>query len=158
MTAALQTAEKAQEKAEKDQKRENAGKEVEEVARKAWQQVTGVARSVASGASEYVNNNTLTVLLVGIFVLIVIIILIVILVMRSTRESRIRRRRQISRRRREKEEAEIERKSALEIEEELREAMELAKMEEELPPDDPGAEETETSGNKHADNGRKGRK
>ena len=74
-------------------------------------------------AKAYVEENTMTVILAGAFILLVFILLLVIVILRCTREYRIQRRRKIEERQRRRNEEEIERMSALEIEEELREAM-----------------------------------
>jgi hypothetical protein len=74
-------------------------------------------------ARTYVEENTMTVILAGAFVLLVFILLLVIVILRCTKDYRIQRRRKIEERQRRRNEEEIERMSALEIEEELREAM-----------------------------------
>ena len=74
-------------------------------------------------ARTYVEENTMTVILAGAFVLLVFIHLMVIVILRCTKDYRIQRRRKIEERQRRRNEEEIERMSALEIEEELREAM-----------------------------------
>lgn len=74
-------------------------------------------------AKTYVEENTMTVILAGAFVLLVFILLLVIVILRCTKDYRIQRRRKIEERQRRRNEEEIERMSALEIEEELREAM-----------------------------------
>ncbi len=79
--------------------------------------------TIIQTAVQYVETNTMTVIMIGVFVLAILLILIIILIMRVTRESRIRRRRLAEQRARQKAQEDIDRMSAVEIERQLREAM-----------------------------------
>ncbi len=78
---------------------------------------------IYEAAKNYIEKNTLTVVLIGVFVLAILLIMIIILIMRCTRESRIRRRRKAEEKARRRAEEDIDRMSAVEIEQQLRQAM-----------------------------------
>ncbi len=80
---------------------------------------------------RYIKENTMTVILIGVFVLAILLIMIIILIMRTTKESRIRRKRRAEERARMRAEEAIDRMSAVEIEQELREAMESQRKQDE---------------------------
>ena len=105
--------------------------EIEQTAQKALENVKELGQTVYSGTVSYVENNRMTVVLAGALVLFVLLILIAILIMRVTGEYRINRRRKIEERQRLRREEEIDRKSAAEIEEELREVMKKEKRQKE---------------------------
>lgn len=112
MDTILQTAEKT--------KRED---EIEETFKKAWNNIESFGKRIFEWVTDYIENNRMTVVLAGALVLFVLLILIAIMIMRVTSDYRIRRRRKAEERQRRRREEEIDRKSAVEIEEELREAM-----------------------------------
>ncbi len=89
----------------------------------AWHDMAVFAEDMFRQIAEYVNENTMTVLLAGALVLLVLILLLVIVIMRCTRDYRRQKRREAEQRELERKEAEIEKRSALEIEQELRAAM-----------------------------------
>ncbi len=104
----------------KKTKREN---EIEETFQKAWSNIEHFGENSYQWVVNYIESNRMAVVLAGALVLFVLLILIAIMIMRVTSDYRIRRRRKIEERQRRRREEEIDRKSAVEIEEELREAM-----------------------------------
>ena len=102
--------------------------EIEETAFRAINNVRSFFGTAHDTVTNYVENNQMTVALIGALILFVLLILIAILILRVSSDYRIRRRRKIAERQRRRREEEIERKSALEIEEELREVMEQEKL------------------------------
>ncbi len=105
--------------------------ELEQTALTVMNQTKQIVDGAYENISDYVENNTLLVIGIGIVVLLFLIIIIVILVFRCTRESRIRKRRQQEQKERLRMEEEIDRKTASEIEQELREAMERERLQRE---------------------------
>ena len=102
--------------------------EIEETAVQAAKNVQNFFGTIHDTATAYIENNQMTVALIGALILFVLLILIAILILRVSSDYRIRRRRKIAERQRRRREEEIDRKSALEIEEELREVMEQEKL------------------------------
>ena len=99
-------------------------RELQETANNAWERIHGTAEKIWSASKKFVDENRMTAILIGAFLLLVLLILIVILVLRCTREYRIIRKRRQEDFARARNEDEINRMSAVEIEEELRQAME----------------------------------
>ncbi len=97
--------------------------ELTQTADLAFSNLKNGSQTVYETAQKYVEENTMTVILIGVFVLAILLIMIIILFMRVTRESRIRRRRASEQRARLRAQEEIDRMSAVEIEQQLREAM-----------------------------------
>ncbi len=85
------------------------------------------ADSLIEKVTEAVQKNTMAVALIGALVLAVLVIMIIILIMRCTKESRIQRKRQAEQRARLRAEEDIDRMSAVEIEQQLRQAMDAEK-------------------------------
>ncbi len=109
----------------------SANSEIEQTALTVFNQTKEVLSGAYEAVRGYVENNTLTVAGIGIVVLAVLVLVIVILFIRCTRESRIRRRRRQEERERLRMAEEIDRKTASEIEQELREAMEQERLRQE---------------------------
>ena len=101
---------------------------VKQTAEKAVDQLKRIGNSWYSKLSEYVKNHRMTVILVGVFVLAILAILIIILIRRCTKDARMERKRKKDELQLEREEEAIDRKSAIEIEEELREAMKQERL------------------------------
>ena len=109
----------------------SAHSEIEQTALTVFNQTKEVLGGAYEAVSGYVENNKMTVAGIGIVVLAVLVLVIVILFIRCTRESRIRRRRRQEERERLRMAEEIDRKTASEIEQELREAMEQERLRQE---------------------------
>ena len=107
----------------KDSEYSRVKRSVEQTAGKLIDTIKTVTTSTYEKAKDYVDNNRMTVLLIGAFVLLILVILIIILILRCTKEYRIRRHRRAEEKLRRRSEEEIDQKSAVEIEEELRRAM-----------------------------------
>ena len=88
-----------------------------------WQKAENITLSVKDRVSSYVHENMTTVLLTLILVILLLLALILLIIARKTKDSRLARKRRIAEEEAEKREEEIDAKSALEIEHELREAM-----------------------------------
>ena len=99
-------------------------REILETGEKAAASIAKFCTDTVAQAKQYVEQNPLTAALIGGFLLLILLILLVILILRCTRESRIVRRRAQEEKQRRKNAEEIEKKSAIEIEQELRAAME----------------------------------
>lgn len=88
-----------------------------------WQKAENITLSVKDRASSYVHENLTTVLLTAMLIILLLLALILLIIARKTKDSRLARKRRIAEEEAEKREEEIDAKSALEIEHELREAM-----------------------------------
>ena len=99
-------------------------RELQQTAQSAWEMVSGTAQNAWTSARAFVDENRMTAALIGAFLLVVLLILIVILVLRCTKDYRIQKKRRQEEFARARTEDEIDRMSAVQIEEELREAME----------------------------------
>lgn len=111
-----------------DTKEVRTQQEVKQTAEKAVDQLKRIGNSWYSKLSEYVKNHRMTVILAGVFVLAILAILIIILIRRCTKDARMERKRKKDELQLEREEEAIDRKSAIEIEEELREAMKQERL------------------------------
>ena len=106
-------------------------RELMQTARSAWDSITHFTTSGYESVKGYVENNRMTAILIGAFVLVILLILIVILVLRCTKESRIARKRRMEEFERMRREDEIDQMSTVQIEQELREAMEQERLKKE---------------------------
>ena len=97
--------------------------ELRKVGETAFRSIKETVMDWYSKANQFVMENQLMVLLLGALLLLVVLLLIIIIVRRCTRESRIQKKRISEEKARMRAEEEIARKSAVEIEEELRAAM-----------------------------------
>lgn len=102
--------------------------ELEQTALTVVNQTKAFVNDAYGTISRYVEENTLAVVCVGSGVLLILILVIVVLVIRCTKESRIRNRRRQAERERLRIEEEIDQKTASEIEQELRAAMEEERL------------------------------
>ncbi len=89
-----------------------------------WSKITTFGQRTVRSAEDFVENNRMTAVLIGAFILLILIIMIIILILRCTKEMRIARKRRMEEFERLRKEDEIDRMSTLQIEEELRAAME----------------------------------
>ncbi len=99
-------------------------REIQQTAESAWENIRNITTKTYTSVCDFIDNNRMTAILIGAFLLLILLILIVILVLRCTRDYRIQRRRRQEDYAKARTEDEIERMSAVEIEEELRRAME----------------------------------
>ena len=99
-------------------------RELTQTAENAWEKISGTAQTGYARVRKFVDENQMTAILIGAFLLLVLLILIVILVLRCTKEYRIQKKRMQEDYARARAEDEIDRMSAVQIEEELRAAME----------------------------------
>ena len=88
-----------------------------------WQNVGDFANRWYEKAEEFVSRNRTAVILTAGLIIIVLLVLLLILLLQSSRDYRSRKKRNAAREEAMRREAEIDAKSALEIEEELRRAM-----------------------------------
>ncbi len=108
---------------------QQAHDELTQTAQMAVSQLSEKTDYLYRSIDDYVKKNTMTVALIGVFILAILVILIIILIMRFTREARIQRRRIAEEKARLKVEEEIDRMSAVAIEEQLRGVMKAAEEE-----------------------------
>lgn len=90
-----------------------------------WQNIGDFANRQYQQASEFVSRNRTAVILTVGLVIVVLLVLLLILLLQSSRDYRSRKKRKAAREEAMRREAEIDAKSALEIEEELRRAMSM---------------------------------
>lgn len=102
-----------------------ADRELEQTFEKAVAQLEDGFSGLMEYAEKYIQENEMTVLLGGALLLLILVIMLIIVIMRATRESRIQKKRRQEQLERARAEEEIDNASAIEIEEELRRAMEM---------------------------------